>query len=45
MIEEMKDPGMTKLSEVEYNHIEELAKSQLAEQTGKCRPSLASVLP
>lgn len=31
MVEEIKVPGMTKLSEVEYTHIEELAKRQLAE--------------
>ena len=44
MIEEMKDLAMTTFSEIEYNHIEELAKSQLVEQIG-CKPNLASILP
>jgi len=45
MVEEMKQLGMTELSEVEYNHIEELAANQLAEQGGKCDNMVAAVLP
>lgn len=45
MEEEMNQLGMTKLSEIEYNHIEELAASQLAEQGGKCNNMVDTVLP
>lgn len=40
MMEEIKQIGMTNLSEVEYYHIVELAESQLAEQGGKCGLSI-----
>lgn len=40
MIEEMKDSGITKLSEVEYNHIEEVV-----EQMASCTKIIHSVLP
>ncbi len=45
MMEEMKQLGMTKLSEVEYHHIEELAESQHVEQTGRCKGGITSIMP
>jgi hypothetical protein len=40
MIDEMKQLGMIKLSEIEYNHIEEVV-----EQMSSCNKIIHSVLP